>query len=1120
MARARVDPSSRMVLEPAPLRSIAAPGAPTEDARPFTFVELFARSTFSGISIDGVAHGIGRAASCWPGSGTPEEIVDRAAVLGVDAVAVVDVDTLAGVVRAHKQAKERGLRAIVGCELRLPRGQGGGSLVLHAASLAGWSALCRILTDAREGREKGDIRYDFDAVVDVVERLGRRAGDLGLWATVLPPFEKGKLARLREVFGAQLSLGVWRHQTPEDAPRTAWTWRASQEFDIPLVATARPFLVERSDKRLHDVLTCIRQGLTLRGAGQRLLPNAEAHLRASTEMVSLFLDMPQAVARSRQIADACTFSLADLRYRFPRTDDGSGDVESDGAKLRRLTFAGAAQRYAHGLSDKHRAQIEHELKIIDDLDVAAYFLTVKDIVDVANDLRILCQGRGSAANSVVCYCLGITSVDPVAMELLFERFLSKERGEPPDIDVDFEHERREEVIQEIYRRWGRRHAAMVSEVIAFRGKSAIREVGKVFGLTDVITGRLTALMHHSSLRELPADVLGVDVKAGDDAYAAVEQTLVFAARLQGHPRHLGIHVGGFVLTREPITDVAPVEPARMANRTVLPWDKDDIEELCFFKMDVLGLGIMTCIRKCFGLIALHGGPALALHTIPADDVVTYDAISRADTVGVFQIESRAQMSMLPRLQPRCFYDLVVQVAIVRPGPIQGGMVHPYLKARDDLKKGIQPTMPHERLRPVLGRTLGVPLFQEQVMRMAIEGAGYSPGEADQLRRDMAAWKKTGRLERHRTRLVQGFQSLGISAEMSERMYAQVQGFGEYGFPESHAASFARLAYVSAYLKTHHPAAFVCALINSLPMGFYAPSQLVADVKAHGVVVAGVDVNDSDWDCTLFRGADGALALRLGLRLVKGLSEETGRRLVDERVRGGAFVDVADATRRVGLNKKERLALARAGAFDRVSAHRRAAVWNGVVDRAPLFAGLRDDDVGATLPPAAPAALLLMDYRHTGVSLDDHPMNHLRARVQKALARHARARLLPCREANTTTTIRRGTVAGLVIGRQRPGTADGTCFITLEDETGMSNVVVWGRDFDRWHRVIVPAAFLLVRGKIERKDNVVHVIAEDVAAIHADLEDADGVVDLEFAGKRDKPAPPAQGAFPFAARSFH
>ncbi len=1090
----RIDPSTRTVLEPAPSRPdpnrVARerfdPVSGQSGARP-TFVELCTRSTFSGISVDGPAEGFARGPSAWPGSGTPDEIADRHAIVHADAFALTDLDTLAGVVRAHRRARELEMRLIVGCELRLPAG----SLVLHAESKEGWTNLCALLTRSRAGREKGDIAYRFDDVVDHAA---------GLWALALPPFDTARLGDLKDAYGERLSIGIWRHHTPEDAPRLRWTKAQSQRLQVPLLATSRAFLVERCDKRLHDVLTCIRQGLRLQDAGQRLLPNGEAHLRSAPEMLELFRDVPEAVRRSRDVADACTFQLSDLHYTYPT----EGKDEPAPQRLRRLTAEGAVHRYGASLSEKHQKQIEHELAIIEDLDVSAYFLTVKSIVDVANDKGILCQGRGSAANSVVCYCLGITSVDPVAMEMLFERFLSRERGEPPDIDVDFEHERREEVIQEIYRRWGRDHAAMVSEVISFRGKSAVREVGKVFGLTEAITGRIAGLMHHSVLGELPRELTesGVDVDS-------ITQTLFYASRLQGHPRHLGIHVGGFVLTRDPINTVAPIEPARMADRTVLPWDKDDVDTLGFFKMDVLGLGMLTCIRKSFEMIEAHGldgqpGEHLELHTIPIEDDAVFDALCKADTVGVFQVESRAQMSMLPRLKPRCFYDLVVQVAIVRPGPIQGGMIHPYLKAREALARGVPPTMPHESLRGVLGRTLGVPLFQEQVMRIAIEGAGYTAGEADQLRRDMAAWKKTGRLARHRQRLVEGFKSKGISDEMAERMFLQVQGFGEYGFPESHAASFARLAWVSAWLKVHHPAVFCAALINSHPMGFYAPSQLVSDVKAHGVVVLPITLHDSGWDCSL-ELVDQKLAIRLGLRLVKGLSEQTGRRIEDERKAHGAYVDVGDLARRCRLNKKERQALARSGALDVVSAHRRAAVWNAILDRPPLFEGLRDDDVGDLLAKASQPELLLMDYAHTGLSLDDHPMNHLRARLVKLLGKE---KLLTAKEVNNVPRTTRGTTAGLVIGRQRPGTADGTCFVTLEDETGTVNVVVWGRDFDRWHATVVSSSFLLFRGKIERQDGVVHLIAQDVAAVAADLANTSE-------GGDD-----AQLAFPFQARSFH
>ncbi len=1058
-------------------------------------MELCARSAFSGISIAGVVEEEG--ARGWPGAALPEELAERAAAVASSAFAITDLATLAGVVRADVRARELSVRCIVGCELWLPEGP----LVLHAATHEGYSNLCLLLTAAREGLEKGELQI---VLRDVCARAA------GLWALVLPPFAAHRLDDVKEAFGARCSLGIYRHLTPEDGPRTAWSERQSARLSIPLVATSRVFLAERSDKRLHDVLTCIRQGLRLDSAGQRLLPNGEAHVRDAADMARLFADHPAALARSVDVADACTFQLRELRYGFP--DEASGG-ETANDRLLRLVKIGAQERYGAVLPDDVVAQLLKELATISEMDVAPYFLTVQSIVAIARELKILCQGRGSAANSVVCYCLGITSIDPVKMGLLFERFLSKERGEPPDIDVDFEHERREEVIQAVYQRWGRNHAAMVAEVIAFRGKSSVREVGKVFGLTETVTSTISGLLSHANPATLHAELLslGVDVEQ-------VRETLRYAERLSGHPRHLGIHVGGFVLTRDPITTVAPVEPARMALRTVIPWDKDDVDALGFFKMDVLGLGMLTCIRKSFELIALHGGPSIELHTIPDEDPVVYDALGRGDSVGVFQVESRAQMAMLPRLKPRTFYDLVVQVAIVRPGPIQGDMVHPYLRRRDGTEA---PTMPHECLRPFLERTLGVPLFQEQVMRIAMTGAGYGAGDADQLRRDMAAWKKTGRLERHRERLLAGFRDKGISDEFAARLFEQIKGFGEYGFPESHAASFAKLVYASAWLKVHHPAAFAAALINSQPMGFYAPAQIISDLKAHDVDVLPLTLNHSDWDCTLERGKvlcpqagrpSHGLALRLGLRLVKGLGAACGQALVQERQARGVFVDVSDVSRRCALDRKSQQALAKAGAFDVVSAHRRAAIWNSMTPRLPLLQHTRDDDVGDALPVANSSELLLLDYAHTGFSLEDHPMKHVRPGLMATLKSE---KLLTAKEIHDVKSGSRATTAGLVIGRQRPGTADGTCFVTLEDETGTTNVVVWGRDFDRWRVAVVTASFLLFRGVVEREGIVVHFIAKDVVVVVAELGASDRV-QLEFPFKTRPRLEHQYGK----ARSFH
>jgi error-prone DNA polymerase len=1109
----RLDPSTRTVLEPA--RSSSSPRPEGARSR---FVELVARTAFSGITIEGIGPVDGpsllHAEAAWPGAGQPEEVVARAALFGQDAIAITDVDTVAGVVRGHAEGKELGVRVICGAELWLDEGP----LVLHAATPEGWAHLCEILTEARRDLEKDDVDHRLERV------LSRAAG---LWALVLPPFRASALPQLKDAFGERLSLGVAFHQVPEDQARLRFALEEGARHGIPLVMTARPFLVDKDDKRLHDVITCIRQHLTIDSAGQRLLPNARATLKTEEEMIAIARsriprsphsrsrdrewndrEIDRAIARSREIADACTFQLGELTYEFPKyRAPGSGTRagdQSDDEILRRLTFEGAAWRYPEGVPEEVRAQLEHELELIKDIRVASYFLTVKDIVDIAREKDILCQGRGSAANSAVCWCLGITSIDPVRMGLLFERFLSRERGEPPDIDVDFEHERREEVIQAIYEKYGRDHAALVSEVIAYRGRSAVREVGKAYGLTEAMTSRIADLMLHSSFREITKSqmrraLVQSDLDPDDKRIA---RTLEIAMRLQGQPRHLGIHVGGFVLTDPPITTLGPIEPARMEKRTILPWDKDDVDTLGLFKMDVLGLGMLTCIRKSIELLKQHRPEKffqdLTLATIPPEDPAVYEALGRADSLGVFQVESRAQMAMLPRLKPRCFYDLVVEVAIIRPGPIQGGMVHPYLRRRN----GEEPIdYPHESLKPILERTLGVPLFQEQVMKLAIVGAGYSPGEADQLRRDMAAWRKTGRLERHRARLLEGFEKNGISLEFGERLYEQIKGFGEYGFPESHAASFAILVYASSWLKTHHPAFFAAALINSLPMGFYAPAQIIADAQRHGVGTRPADVNFSEWDCTIDRSESGAFGIRLGLRLIKGLREETGKKIAEERRTHGPFLDVSDLVRRCDLDKKARHALARAGAFDTLATHRRAAVWTAMDKRPGLLKGLTDDDAAAVLGAPSSAEVLLLDYATTGLSLDDHPMMHLRPALPKKLGR-----VLDSREVQSAPHGTRARTLGLVIGRQRPGTADGTCFVTLEDEHGMVNVIVWGRDFDRWRQTVVTAQFLLVDGVIERQGIVVHMIAKRVQAVRQSELDATGRAHQE--------------ELPFKSRDFH
>jgi error-prone DNA polymerase len=1055
-----------------------------------SFVELAARTHFSLLR----------------GGSSPKALVTRAAELGYDALGVADCDGLYGMVRALEAAEEANVRLVVGCEVAIdPKvsaareatardAESVGRLWLYVATSEGYRNLCRILTDSHERHPKGQPRKPEDHVprnqfagipVDSV-----CAGASGLWC-LCPPDREACTPRLKEAFGDRLSVLAWRHFDGEDDARLARAEAIARALCVPVCATNRVFYATSGDKPVFDVLHCIREGVTLDDAGRALLPNAEAHLKSRDEMARLFADRPAWLARSRDIADACSFSLRELTYRFPSefgaaTPSGGSGVESSDQALRRLTYEGARNRYPRGLPEGVRAQIEKELELVAELEVAPYFLSVQDIIEMARARDILCQGRGSAANSAVCFCLGITAVDPSRSNLLFERFLSAERREPPDIDVDFEHERREEVIQAIYEKYGRDRAAMVSEVISYRGKSALRDVGKAFGLSLEQVDRLGALV--SWWDKLDAIENDRVVMCGfDPKDTRVRQVLAMSHALQGYPRHLSIHVGGFVLSAEPLVNVAPVEPATMPNRTVIPWDKDDLDTLGFFKVDVLGLGMLTAIRKSLDLVSPrtsaqarqdarglgdnHEKSAIdRLAAIPADDPSVYDALCRADTVGVFQIESRAQMSMLPRLRPRCFYDLVVEVAIVRPGPIQGGMVHPYLRRRT----GQEPvSIPHPSLSPILDRTLGVPLFQEQVMQIAIVGAGYSGGKADQLRRDMASWRRNGKLERHRASLLDGFEKNGISRQFGESLYRSIEGFGEYGFPESHAASFALLVYASAWLKVHHPAAFAAALINSQPMGFYSAGSIVKDAERHGVEVLPVRVDASDWDCTL-EGGDKAFdadppALRLGVRLVSGFGEDAGRRLERAR-RERPFAGVEDLVARADLDKRQVEALARAGALAAFGLERREALWK---TRAPreqdLLAGV---DFGGPMPPLprmSRAEQLVLDYGATGVAVRDHAMAVLRPKLP--------AHFKSARDLASSSHGVAASVAGLVICRQRPQTASGVVFITMEDETGFINLILWQRTFERWRHVATTSSLLAAHGKVERDGDVVYVVPD-------------------------------------------
>ena len=1004
------------------------------------FVELCAKTCFSFLE----------------GGSQPREMIARAAELAMPAIAIADRDGLYGLARAYDATRKRAKageptpRLVSGADFVV---DGTSSRVaLLARDRTGYANLCRLLTIAHADRPKGEPLLD-------VAHLAGHAG--GLVALLPSPYDPRLAASVADAFGERAFLVAHRHAVSDDALRDREVRRLARRLALSIVASARPLYHHPSRRRVVDVLTCIRRGITLDEAGTLIAPNAEAFLRGDAEMRRRFRGDADWIDRSGEIADECHFSLGDLGYRFPISSVRAGETP-DGT-LARLVDEHLPWRYPEGAPAAVRALLDKELTLIARLAVAPYFLSVHEIVQIAREKKILCQGRGSAANSAVCFVLGVTSVDPARSSLLFERFLSEERNEPPDIDVDFEHERREEVIQEIYSRWGRDRAAMVSEIISYRGKSALREVGKAFGLSLEQVDRLSGALSYGD-SGVPAERVreaGLDPE-GD----RVRQVLELAREIEGFPRHLSIHVGGFVLSSTPLSEIAPIEPARMEGRTVVPWDKDDLDTLGFFKVDVLALGMLTAIRKGLALVMPGVDPLTALASVPAEDQRVYDAFCRADTVGVFQIESRAQMAMLPNLRPRRFYDLVVEVAIVRPGPIQGGMVHPYLRRRS----GKEPvTVPHPSLEPILSRTLGVPLFQEQVMQLAIVGAGYTGGEADELRRDMAAWRKNGALLRHREKLLAGFAARGIGSAFGEALFRQIQGFGEYGFPESHAASFALLVYASGWLKVHHPAAFACALINSQPMGFYSASAIVQDAQRHGVAVRPVCALVSGWDCALEDGA-----LRLGLRLVKGLARRAADALVAAR-EASAPTSIDDLARRARLDAKATTLLAEAGAFEGLREGRREALWEAKAPRSfGLFASVRDDEIAPSLPPLAPVEQLVLDYARVGLSISDHPMRHLRARLPKNVLR-----------ARDLLDVRHGArvaVAGIVQSRQRPGTASGVVFVTLEDETGTCNIVIWSTLFEANRHVAVHATVLLVRGTLERDGLVAHVIAKDIARV--------------------------------------
>ena len=987
-----------------------------------------------------------------------EEIARTAAALGLSAIAVTDRNTLAGVVRAHRAAKDAGIRLLVGARLDL---QDAPSLLCFPTDRTAYARLSQLITLGRRRASKGECEIYLE---DVFAHSG------GQLFISLPPDASGDdyathLRHLRDIFARDIWLAARCRYNGNDAARLWELAQLSVETNVPLVATndVRMHIPDR--KPLMDAITCIREHCTIDQAGFRLAANAERHIKPPEEMARLFRRHPEAVMRTMEIADRCRFSLDELRYEYP--DDEAPHGKTPQEELARLAWEGAEGRYPDGLPDKVRKQIAYELKLIGELNYAPYFLTVHDVVRYARSQGILCQGRGSAANSAVCYCLGITAIDPARIDLLFERFVSAERNEPPDIDVDFEHERREEVIQYIYEKYGRDRAGLAATVIHYRTRMAVREIGKVMGLSEdtiatlvaTVWGWRTEGVESKHIREAGLDP--------DDKRLSL--TMRLACELTGFPRHLSQHVGGFVITRGPLSDLVPIANAAMEDRTTIEWDKDDLDTLGILKIDILGLGMLSCIRKAFDLLQRHYGRKIDLATVPAEDPNVYDMLCEADSIGVFQVESRAQMTMLPRLKPRNFYDLVIEVAIVRPGPIQGDMVHPYLRRRNGEEKVDYPS---EELREVLGKTHGVPLFQEQAMKIAIIAGGFTPSEADQLRRAMATFRHTGTIHTFEEKLINGMVANGYDADFAERCFNQIKGFGDYGFPESHAASFALLVYVSSWLKKHYPDVFAAAILNSQPMGFYAPAQLVRDAREHGVEIRPADVNFSDWDNTLEENGNGYPALRLGFRQIKGFRENDAVALTDAR--DGPYRDPADIQHRAGLSDAALERLAKADAYGSMKLGRREALW---AVRAlppaplPLFGdGEHRHDPDVSLPSMAIGEGVTHDYATLRLSLKTHPLALLREEL-------AAAHVTPNERLIRTKDGTRVTVAGIALVRQRPGTASGVIFITLEDETGVANLVVWPKTFEKYRRVVMGARLIRVTGKLQREGIVTHVIAD-------------------------------------------
>jgi error-prone DNA polymerase len=997
------------------------------------------------------------------GASHPEEMVEQAATYGYDSIAITDRNTLAGIVRAHAEAKKTGIKMIPACQLDLLDGP---SLLALPTNLEAYSRLSNLLTTGNLRAEKGKC----DLYKTDVYRHSKGLQFIALMPPTLNTYFdfdedfKSTMREYKEVFGSNLNFAASRRYNGDDEKHVYQIFRLSRRLDVPMVATNDVHYHHPHRRELQDVVTCVREKCTIHTAGFKLHPNAERYLKANDEMLRLFRQYPEAIRQTQVIAEACTFSLDELRYRYPKEITECGRTPQE--ELFFLTWQGAHQIFGGAIPEKVKSNIEYELKFIGEVNYAEYFLTVYDIVRYAREKKILCQGRGSAANSTVCYCLGITSVDPSKFDLLFERFISSARNEPPDIDVDFEHERREEVMQYIFNKYGRDRAAVVATVTQQHHKGAIRDVGKAMGLSVDTVTRLSGLIWDFKDEGFDRNrILSQGINPDDPT---IRKVLRLTEEFIGFPRQLGQHTGGFVITDGKLSDLCPIINARMEDRTNIEWNKDDIDALGFMKIDVLALGMLTCIRKAFDLAKTHYDLDLTLANIPQDDPAVYEMVSHADTIGVFQIESRAQQSMLPRLRPKCFYDLVIEVAIVRPGPIQGDMVHPYLRRRN----GEEPVdYPSKELEEILGRTLGVPLFQEQAMKIAIVAAGFTPAEADKLRRSMATFKVNGLISHFEEKLVNGMTSRGYSKEYAYRVFRQLEGFGSYGFPESHAVSFALLVYVSSWLKCYYPEIFACALLNSMPMGFYQPAQIVIDAQNHGVEVRPVDINFSDWDNKLEELSGKYHALRLGFRQVKGMSETDIKPLVD--IRKNHYQSIAEL-REIGISDSVLEKLANADAFRSIGQDRRNALWKvsekDHLNRS-LFSNHEDkNDEQVVLPGMSASEHVVQDYSAMSLSVKAHPLSFLRSQLEQLRVLSA----VSLKNAKDGDTVK---VAGLILVRQRPGTASGICFITLEDETGTMNLVVWRDLFDKYRKEIIQSRLLMVEGRLQIEGEVIHVIVK-------------------------------------------